>query len=59
MKIVRYQNQLGQIEYAALDASGKTVKLRGDIFGKPEVTNELASVAKLLAPIAPSTRSMA
>jgi len=55
MKIVRYQNQLGQIEYGALDASGKTFKLRGDIFDKPEITNEPASVAKLLAPVAPVT----
>ena len=53
MKIIRYQNQLGQIEYGALDASGKTFKLRGDIFDKPEITKEPANVAKLLAPIAP------
>ena len=55
MKIVRYQNQLGQIEYGTLDSSGKIFKLRGDIFEKPEATNEPASVAKLLAPIAPTT----
>src|SRR4051812_10332703 len=55
MKIVRYQNQLGQIEHGALDASGKTFKLRGDIFDKPEITNEAASVSKVLAPIAPIT----
>ena len=53
MKIVRYQNQHGQIEFGALDASGNTFKLRGDIFDKPEMTKEPASVAKLLAPIAP------
>jgi 2-keto-4-pentenoate hydratase/2-oxohepta-3-ene-1,7-dioic acid hydratase in catechol pathway len=55
MKIVRYQNQLGQIEYGALDASGKTFKLRGDIFDKPQTTNEPANVAKLLAPLAPTS----
>jgi 2-keto-4-pentenoate hydratase/2-oxohepta-3-ene-1,7-dioic acid hydratase in catechol pathway len=55
MKIVRYQNQLGQIEHGALDASGKTFKLRGDIFDKPEITTEPATVAKLLAPLAPVT----
>ena len=53
MKIVRYQNSTGQIEFGSQDASGKIFKLRGDIFASPEVTTESAQVAKLLAPIAP------
>lgn len=54
MKIVRYQNHSGQIEFGAIDASGKIFKLRGDIFDQPQMTNELASIAKLLAPIQPT-----
>lgn len=54
MKIVRYQNQLNQIDYGAFDAAGKVFKLRGDIFDKPQVTDEPATVVKLLAPIQPT-----
>jgi 2-keto-4-pentenoate hydratase/2-oxohepta-3-ene-1,7-dioic acid hydratase in catechol pathway len=54
MKIIRYQNPSGQIEYGTLDPAGKAFKLRGDIFDKPEVTKETANVAKLLAPLAPT-----
>ena len=53
MKIVRYETPSKQIEFGALDASGKVFKLRGDIFDKPEITSEPAKVAKLLAPLAP------
>src|SRR6478672_7744430 len=55
MKIVRYETPTKQIEFGAIDASGKVFKLRGDIFEKPEITNEPASVAKLLAPLSPVT----
>ena len=55
MKIVRYQNPSGQIEFGALDDAGKVFKLRGDIFGQPEMTSEAANVAKLLAPLQPTT----
>src|SRR4051812_15304034 len=53
MKIVRYQNKSGQIEYGALNASGNIFKLRGDIFEKPEITDEPANATKLLAPLQP------
>jgi 2-keto-4-pentenoate hydratase/2-oxohepta-3-ene-1,7-dioic acid hydratase in catechol pathway len=53
MKIVRYQNQSKQIEYGAMDASGKIFRIDGDIYDSPQVTKETASVAKLLAPIQP------
>ncbi len=55
MKIVRYETPSKQIEFGALDAAGKVFKLRGDIFDKPEITNEPAKVAKLLAPLAPTS----
>jgi 2-keto-4-pentenoate hydratase/2-oxohepta-3-ene-1,7-dioic acid hydratase in catechol pathway len=54
MKIVRYETPSKQIEFGAIDASGKVFKLRGDIFDKPEVTSEPAKVSKLLAPVAPT-----
>jgi Domain of unknown function (DUF2437) len=56
MRIVRYQNQSGQIEYGALNASGSIFKLRGDIFERPEMTDESAKVAKLLAPLQPEIK---
>ncbi|MDB6121035.1 MAG: 5-carboxymethyl-2-hydroxymuconate isomerase [Pedosphaera sp.] len=54
MKIIRYLNQSGQIEFGTLDVTGKAFKLRGDIFGIPEVTSEPATVSKLLAPLQPT-----
>lgn len=55
MKIVRYHNKSLQIHYGALDAAGNVFKLRGDIFEKPEITTEPADVAKLLAPLRPTS----
>ncbi|MDB6028659.1 MAG: 5-carboxymethyl-2-hydroxymuconate isomerase [Verrucomicrobiales bacterium] len=55
MKIVRYQNPSGSIEFGAIDSTGKVFKLRGDIYNAPEITTEAAVVSKLLAPIAPTT----
>lgn len=55
MKIVRYQNASGQIEFGALDDAGKVFKLHGDIFEHPKISNEPATVIKLLAPLQPTT----
>ena len=55
MKIIRYLNQVGQIEFGALDDTGKAFKLHGDIFDCPQITREPATVSKLLAPIQPSS----
>jgi 2-keto-4-pentenoate hydratase/2-oxohepta-3-ene-1,7-dioic acid hydratase in catechol pathway len=55
MKIIRFQNSSGQIEYGVQDSAGKAFKLRGDIYASPEKTNEPADVSKLLAPISPIT----
>jgi 2-keto-4-pentenoate hydratase/2-oxohepta-3-ene-1,7-dioic acid hydratase in catechol pathway len=54
MKIIRYQDRNGVIDFAARQADGSALKLVGDIFAKPEVTSEKAEVAKLLAPIVPT-----
>jgi 2-keto-4-pentenoate hydratase/2-oxohepta-3-ene-1,7-dioic acid hydratase in catechol pathway len=55
MKIIRYQDRLGVVGHAAQQADGTALKLAGDIFDLPEVTAEKAVVAKLLAPIQPSS----
>jgi 2-keto-4-pentenoate hydratase/2-oxohepta-3-ene-1,7-dioic acid hydratase in catechol pathway len=55
MKIIRYQDQQGNIGYAAQQEDGSALKLAGDVYAAPQVTNEKADVAKLLAPIAPTS----
>ncbi len=55
MKIVRYLNQLNQIEFGASDEVGNVFKLHGDIFDHPEVTSEPSIIAKLLAPVQPTS----
>lgn len=55
MKIIRYQDKQGRMGYAAKQADGSALKLAGDIYGSPEITAETAEVAKLLAPIEPSS----
>jgi len=55
MKIIRYQDQQGIVGYAAQQADGTALKLIGDIYHSPQLTTEPAEVAKLLAPIQPSS----
>jgi 2-keto-4-pentenoate hydratase/2-oxohepta-3-ene-1,7-dioic acid hydratase in catechol pathway len=55
MKIIRYQDKNGNISHAAQQADGSALKLAGDIFHSPQVTAEKADVAKLLAPVVPSS----
>lgn len=54
MKIVRYQDSSGKIAYGAEQPDGSVRRIDGDVFGTHRVTNETATVAKLLAPIAPA-----
>ncbi len=54
MKIIRYQDQQGNIGHAALQADGSALKLVGNIFETPTVSAEKAQVAKLLAPLTPT-----
>ncbi|MEX2382421.1 MAG: fumarylacetoacetate hydrolase family protein [Opitutales bacterium] len=53
MKIIRYQNEKGEIGYAD-ERNGAFAKIEGDLFGDFHVTEEKVSVRKVLAPIAPS-----
>jgi 2-keto-4-pentenoate hydratase/2-oxohepta-3-ene-1,7-dioic acid hydratase in catechol pathway len=55
MKIIRYQDRQGNIGYAAQQKDGSSLKLAGDVYAMPQVTREKADVAKLLAPIAPTS----
>ena len=55
MKIIRYQDKNGNIGHAAQQADGTALKLTGDIYHSPQVTQEKADVAKLLAPIIPNS----
>lgn len=54
MKIIRYQDNKGNIGHGALPADGTAPKLAGNLFDSPKVTNEKAAVAKLLAPVEPA-----
>jgi 2-keto-4-pentenoate hydratase/2-oxohepta-3-ene-1,7-dioic acid hydratase in catechol pathway len=55
MKIIRYQDTSGTVGYATQQADGSALKLTGDIYHSPQVTAEKADVAKLLAPVQPSS----
>jgi 2-keto-4-pentenoate hydratase/2-oxohepta-3-ene-1,7-dioic acid hydratase in catechol pathway len=55
MKIIRYQDSHGETGHAAQQTDGTALKLAGDIFKSPKVTDEKATVARLLAPVQPSS----
>lgn len=55
MKIIRYQDKSGTVGYAALQPNGQVLKLDGDIFDSPKTTNQPADIAKILAPIQPTS----
>jgi 2-keto-4-pentenoate hydratase/2-oxohepta-3-ene-1,7-dioic acid hydratase in catechol pathway len=52
MKIIRYLDSAGRVQFGAEQADGTTRRLDGDIYAGPHVTAELADVRKLLAPVA-------
>ena len=54
MKIIRYQDANGKISYGAQDENGAR-RIEGDVYGEHRVTDESADVAKLLAPIVPTS----
>jgi len=55
MKIIRYRETNGSAAWAALQADGTARRIRGDIFGVYDVTDEVVEPAKLLAPVQPPT----
>lgn len=55
MRIIRYEDKNGNIGYATQQADGSALKLSGDIYSNPTPTTERAEIARLLAPIAPTS----
>src|SRR5687768_5449338 len=55
MKIIRYQSKSGHIAYAVEQPEGAPKQIEGDILGKFAVSDRPADVAKILAPVAPTT----
>src|SRR5262245_26421533 len=55
MKIIRCQDITGKIVYAAQTDAGPALKIVGDIFSSPRITDEPVEVAKLLAPVSPTS----
>ena len=55
MKIIRYEDKQGNIGHAAQQADGSALKISGDIYTEPQLTPEKADVARLLAPITPTS----
>lgn len=55
MKIIRFSDSSGAVHFGALQANGNALKIRGDIFNSPEITNEEVAVGKLLAPLQPTS----
>ncbi len=55
MRIIRYEDKQGNLGHAAQQADGSALKLSGDIYDGPQLTREKAEVARLLAPISPTS----
>ena len=53
MKIIRYQDNKGEIAFAAQQSDGSLLALEGDIYNSPRITSRQVSPVKLLAPIEP------
>jgi len=54
MKLIRFRNKSGSVQYGALQPDGSALEITGDIFGDYTVTKWHAVVDKLLAPVAPA-----
>jgi 2-keto-4-pentenoate hydratase/2-oxohepta-3-ene-1,7-dioic acid hydratase in catechol pathway len=55
MKIIRCQDNKGNIIHAAQQPDGSALKIAGDIYDSPTVTTERIHPAKCLAPIEPTS----
>jgi 2-keto-4-pentenoate hydratase/2-oxohepta-3-ene-1,7-dioic acid hydratase in catechol pathway len=53
MKLIRYLDSSGTIQYAAEQAGGTHLRVEGDPFSNIRVTQELANVTKILTPVVP------
>lgn len=55
MKIIRCQDHQGNIVHAAQQTDGSARRLAGNVFDSPMATSEKVEVARLLAPVQPSS----
>jgi 2-keto-4-pentenoate hydratase/2-oxohepta-3-ene-1,7-dioic acid hydratase in catechol pathway len=55
MKLIRFKDRHGKIGHAALQPDGSALQVAGGTPETPRITKEKADVAKLLAPIEPSS----
>lgn len=55
MKIIRFQDENGDIRFGSQQENGSVFSLRGNLFDEYEITSERAEVRKLLAPLMPSS----
>ncbi|MEM8944717.1 MAG: fumarylacetoacetate hydrolase family protein [Planctomycetota bacterium] len=53
MKIIRFQDDQGAIQFGSQQGDDRVTLLEGDVYGDYRDTEQPATVAKLLAPIAP------
>lgn len=53
MKIIRFQNREGAVQYGCQHDENSTTVIDGDLFGEYSDTGKAADVAKLLAPVVP------
>lgn len=53
MKIIRYSDSQGRIACAAQQADGTALVIEGDLLGEYRVTDRLAEIARILAPVNP------
>jgi len=54
MKIIRYLNEAGIVEYGALDEDGAAERLKGDLYEGLQRSGEPGKTKKLLAPVVPT-----
>ena len=55
MKIIRYLDSSRKVKFASLQPDETALEIAGDVFGQFTATQKPADVAKLLAPVAPSS----
>src|SRR5260370_19896784 len=53
MKLIRYLDRSGRVQYAAEQPGGAHLRVEGDPFSKNRVTQESATSARILAPVLP------
>jgi 2-keto-4-pentenoate hydratase/2-oxohepta-3-ene-1,7-dioic acid hydratase in catechol pathway len=53
MKLIRYLDKSGQIQFAAEQPGGAHLRLHGDALGEHRLTQEPAHIEKILAPVVP------